>query len=123
MPDLILSKLPKTWLIDVDGTLVKHNGHLNGGDQLLDGVKDFFAQLPVEDKVILLTARQKKYETELHSFLQNEEIRYDQLIFDLPMGERILINDKKPSGLKTAHAINKDRDSPLQINFIINDKI
>ena len=48
-----LSKLPKTWLIDVDGTLVKHNGYLEGKDELLDGVIDFFEKIPQQDKVIL----------------------------------------------------------------------
>ena len=48
---LTLSPLPKTWLFDVDGTIVKHNGHLHGGDELLEGVKEFFAQISTEDEV------------------------------------------------------------------------
>jgi len=40
------------------------------------------------------------------------------IIFGLPQGERILINDMKPSGLITAYAINKNRDEALEINVI-----
>ncbi len=120
---LTLSPLPKTWLFDVDGTIVKHNGHLHGGDELLEGVKEFFAQISTEDKVILMTAREKKYEKQLLSFLEKSGIRYNQIIFDLPQGERILVNDKKDSGLKTAHAINKDRDYKLEINFVIDKNL
>lgn len=123
MADLTLSNLPKTWLIDVDGTLVKHNGHLNGGDQLLPGVKDFFAKISITDKVILLTAREKKYESELRKFLEREQIRHDQIIFDLPIGERIVINDKKPSGLKTAHSVNLERDGGIFLNIDFDEKL
>ena len=38
---LILSTLPKTWVFDLDGTILKHNGYkLDGEDTLLKGVKD-----------------------------------------------------------------------------------
>lgn len=40
---LVLSPLPKTWIFDVDGTIVKHNGYLTEkGDELLPGVRVFF---------------------------------------------------------------------------------
>ena len=38
----------------------------------------------------------------------------------MPMGERILVNDRKPSGLAMAFSINKDRDSKFEINYRIN---
>ena len=108
---LYLSNLPKTWLIDIDGTIVKHNGHkLDSRDTLLDGVSEFFASLPKDDKVILLTARNADEVVNLKAFLVQHKIRFDEIISDLPFGERILINDTKPSGLKTAFAINKVRD-------------
>ena len=123
MTNLTLSSLAKTWLIDIDGTIVKHNGHLNGEDELLDGVIDFFSKITIEDKIIFLTARDKIHEAPLKKFLQNNNIRYDQIIFNLPYGERILINDKKPSGLQTAYAINGARDAALQLDFIIDKKL
>lgn len=114
---LVLSHLPKTWLIDIDGTIVKHNGYLEGGDRLLGGVRAFFATLPKEDRVILLTARESSEIAKLKEFLAAHKIRFDNIISDLPFGERILINDKKPSGLKTAFAINKVRDSDFDISI------
>ncbi len=123
MTDLTLSKLPKTWLIDVDGTLLKHNGHLEDGDKVLPGVKDFFSKISAKDKVILLTARQPNFAAELEQFLRDQNIRYDQIIFGLPMGERVLINDTKPSGLKTAYAVNVKRDEGLDLIYKIDENL
>ncbi len=115
-----LSKLPKTWLIDVDGTLVKHNGYLEGKDELLDGVIDFFEKIPQQDKVILLTARKEECKKDLEDFLAEYNVKYDFIIFNLPSGERILINDDKPSGLKCAYAVCKQRDQKLDFQFQID---
>ncbi len=118
---LELSSLPKTWILDVDGTLVKHNGYkIDGYDTLLDGVNEFFENLSVEDKVVLLTARKGEYLKDLKAFLKENNIRYDNLICDMPMGERILVNDNKPSGLNCAYAINKNRDEKFDVTYKIN---
>ena len=37
-------------------------------------------------------------------------IIYNYAIFDLPLGERIVVNDLKPEGLKTAIAWNVERN-------------
>ena len=42
LPDLPLKDLPKGWILDLDGTLVVHNGYKTGEDTILPGVKDFF---------------------------------------------------------------------------------
>lgn len=108
---LILSTLPKTWIFDLDGTLVKHNGYkLDGKDTLLGGVKEYFAEIPEEDRILFLTSRREEYKEETIRFLQENRIRYDDILFNMPMGERILVNDRKPSGLDMAVAINLDRD-------------
>jgi hypothetical protein len=120
MTTLHLSNLPKTWLIDLDGTIVKHNGYKEGGDKLLEGVREFFENVSEQDVVIILTSREAKYKDETINFLKTNNIRFDHIIFDLPYGERILINDMKESGMLTAHAINKKRDEPLDI-FIKTD--
>lgn len=120
---LKLSPLSKTWILDVDGTLLKHNGYLHGEDVLLDGVREFFANIDPSDKVILLTARKQEYLEDLKSFLDKNNLRYDNLICDVPMGERILVNDEKPSGLKTAYAINKVRDEELKIHYDIDKNL
>lgn len=108
-----VSRLPKAWLVDVDGTVFLHNGHLSGEDQPLPGVVEFLNALPAGDMVILMTARDEGLRGETERALARHKIRYDRILFGLPVGERILINDKKPSGLATAHAINLDRNAGL----------
>lgn len=118
------SPLSKTWILDVDGTIVKHNGYkIDGSDTLLEGVKDFFSNLPQEDKVILLTARKGEYLDNLKEFLKSNNIRYDYLISDMPFGERILVNDRKPSGLNTAYSVNKDRNEKFSIEYKVNKEL
>ncbi len=108
---LILSTLPKTWVFDLDGTLLKHNGYkTDGRDTVLDGAAQYLQKLPKDDKIILLTARTEAYRQMTTDFLHAAGIRYDAILFDMPMGERILVNDKKPSGLATAVALNVERD-------------
>lgn len=121
---LEFSSLAKTWVLDVDGTLVKHNGYkIDGYDTLLDGVKEFFETLSPDDKVVLLTARKEEYLPALKDFLAKNNIRYDFLLTDMPMGERILVNDKKPSGLDMSFAINKNRDDVFDIAYKINEEL
>lgn len=121
---LTLSSLPHTWILDVDGTIVKHNGYkIDGYDTLLPGVKEFFDSLPSQDRVILLTARKAEYLPALKDFLTKNQIRYDHIITDVPMGERILVNDNKPSGLKCAYAVNKERDKILNISWWLDENI
>ena len=111
--DLVISALPHLWLIDLDGTIVKHNGHLIGDESLLPGVKDFWKQLPSEDRIVLLTARSSEFRDKTVEFLRLHDLRYDTILFDLPKGERILINDQKASGLTTAIAYCPVRDQGL----------
>jgi len=120
MTTLRLSNLPKTWLVDLDGTIVKHNGYKEGGDKLLEGVKDFFENISEQDVVIILTSREAKYKDETIDFLKANKIRFDHIIFDLPYGEMALINDMKESGMLTAYAINEKRDEPLNISVETN---
>lgn len=108
---LILSTLPKTWILDLDGTIVKHNGYkIDGKDTLLDGVMDYFESIPSEDKIIILTSRCEEYREMTVNFLKASNIRYDEILFNIPMGERIVVNDRKPSGIDMAVALNIDRD-------------
>ena len=121
---LEFSPLAKTWVLDVDGTLVKHYGYkIDGCDTLLDGVKEFFETLSPDDKVVLLTARKEEYLPALKDFLAKNNIRYDFLLTDMPMGERILVNDRKPSGLDMSFAINKNRDEVFNVAYKINEEL
>lgn len=110
---LILSTLGKTWLFDLDGTLVKHNGYkLDGHDTLLSGVKEYLDALPQEDRIIILTSRADEYRQVTLDFLAEQGIRYDDILFNMPYGERILVNDRKPSGLDMSVAVSVERDNP-----------
>ena len=111
--ELILSTLPKTWIFDLDGTLLKHNGYkLDGEDTLLEGVKEYLDGIPEEDHILILTSRTEEYKEQTLKFLCDNDIRYNEILFNIPMGERIVVNDRKPSGLAMAVAINVERDEP-----------
>lgn len=111
MGELELSTLPKTWIFDLDGTLLKHNGYkLDGIDTVLDGALEYLATIPLEDKIVIFTSRTDEYKEETLAFLHKHQIRYDEILFNMPMGERIVVNDRKPSGIDMAIAINIDRN-------------
>ena len=119
---ITVSSLNKTWIFDIDGTICKHNGYkIDGFDTLLPGAKEFFDSLPSGDKVILITSRKKEFADLTEEFLKKNSIPFETIIYDMPYGERILINDKKPSGLITGLAINTDRDIFFQTEFVINN--
>ena len=110
------TNLSHTWFIDLDGTILKHNGYINANkDTLLDGVKDFFKKIPSKDFIIITTSRDKKNSKKTLNFLKKMNIRFNKIIFALPYGERILLNDIKPkNNLKTAISINIKRNSGLK---------
>jgi hypothetical protein len=108
-----LSNLRKTWILDLDGTILVHNGYRNSRDSVLPGVKEFLEKIK-EDFIIIITARDQSQREKTESFLTESSIRYNEIIFGAPVGERILLNDDKPSGLITAHAISLKRDAGLE---------
>lgn len=109
--ELVLSTLSKTWFFDLDGTILKHNGYkIDGIDSILEGAKEYLDSIPEEDTIIFVTSRLEKYRDITLKFLENNKIRYDHILFEMPMGERILVNDRKPSGIDMSIAINIDRD-------------
>ena len=119
-----LSPLAKTWILDLDGTIVKHNGYLiDGHDTLLSGAKEFLSEIPSTDMIVFITARTDAMRGQTERFLQENAIRYDHIIYDAPHGERLLINDKKPSGLNTAIAVNTKRDVFCTVRFMIDSEL
>lgn len=119
-----LSQLGHFWILDFDGTLVVHNGYKTGEDEFLPGAKKFLQSIPKDDFVLIVTAREKEAEGKTVNFLKDNGIRFDKILFEMPMGERILINDTKPSGLKCAYAINPDRNEGLEnLKVVIDPKL
>lgn len=125
MPEkIVVSALPKTWILDLDGTVVKHNGYkLDGHDTLLPGAKEFLTGIPKEDMIIFITSRTGDVRTITVNFLRENNIRYDHIIFGVPYGERILVNDRKPSGLAMAVAVNPKRDAFMDIKFEVDKSL
>lgn len=109
-----LSTLSHTWFIDLDGTILDHNAYLNGEDKLLKGVIELWNTIPENDCIIITTGRDEKYRDSTLKFLQKNNIRYTSALFNLPLGERIIINDIKPAGLRTAIAWNVERNKGFE---------
>ena len=121
---LRLSPLGHTWVLDFDGTLVKHNGYKTGEDEFLPGAKEFLLSIPSNDYVLIITAREKEARAKTEKFLQDNGIRYNEILFEMPMGERILINDDKPSGLRCAYAITPRRNEGLKnLKLVIDSSL
>ena len=121
---LTMSSLSKTWILDFDGTLVVHNGYKVGKDEWLPGAKEFLQSIPESDYILILTAREKEAREQTEQFLEEHEIRYNDIIFEMPMGERILLNDNKPSGLVMSHAVECTRNEGLNgLNVIIDHSL
>ena len=130
--ELRLSPMAKTWILDLDGTLVVHDGpYIMGKDEFLPGAREFLESIPQRDMIIFLTARSEYEKPHTMRFLKENKVRYDHIIFNAGEGERIMINDMKPDGLVTAfvpahlrcltrnwHAINTKRDRFCRTEFI-----
>ena len=121
--ELELSTLGHTWIFDLDGTILKHNGYREGGDRLLDGAKEFISSIPPTDMIIIVTAREEKYRDLTEGFLKANGIRYDHIIFDAPHGERILINDRKPGIERMSIGLTVERNAPIDINVKVNENL
>ena len=106
MKELVLSPLGHTWFLDLDGTLVKHNGHLTEGQIPCCRRRALLAQIPSSDLVVIITSRREAHREATVRFLADHGIRYDHIIFGAPFGERIVVNDAKPSGLRTAVSVS-----------------
>lgn len=121
---IVISSLGHTWILDLDGTIVLHNGYkINGKDSFLEGAEDFLKSIPDTDMIIFITSRTSEYRSQTEDFLRAAGIRYDYIIFDAPYGERILINDRKTSGLDMSVSVNSIRDVFIKTEFVIDEKL
>lgn len=122
--EIEMTTLPKTWILDLDGTIVKHNGYkLDGMDSLLPGARDFLCQIKEEDMVIFVTSRKKEHQENTENFLRKEGIRFDHIIYEAPYGERILVNDSKPSKRIMAYAFTPNRDEACKVKITENEAL
>ena len=90
---------------------MKHNGYkIDGEDTLLEGAGEFLRALPEKDRIIFLTSRTEDCRVMTENFLRRNGIRFEHLICGAPYGERILVNDDKPSGLCMSFSVCAERD-------------
>lgn len=68
--------------------------------------------------IILLISRKNDLKQKTEDFLNKHGVRYNAIIFNVPYGERILINDNKPSGLRTAVAVEKIRVGAVNLTIV-----
>jgi len=112
-------EMKKTLFIDIDGTLVKHQGNQSNmfmnKMEILPGVIEKFNEWDAKGyKIILTTGRKECLRKITSKQLLKNGIFYDQLIMGLTRGERVLINDIKPNiDMITASAIQINRNEGL----------
>ena len=121
---LTLSSLSHTWILDLDGTLVEHNGYkIYGEDKWLPGALEFLKSIPADDMIVFLTSRKAEFADLTEAFLKKYGIVWDHMIYEAPYGERIVLNDRKRSGLQMAYAINGDRDQMMDLALKIDNSL
>jgi len=116
----------KTLFVDIDGVLVEGGGgkylkpYWGDNEGITKNIK-FLNKLHSTGKVhiILTTARPKSMQEETIKQLKREGILYNNIIFDLYHGNRIIINDYGSSNLyPTCEAVNISRDNNELERFI-----
>lgn len=122
--------LNKTYFIDLDGTILKFqsqelldNAVQRGGDaykheKLLPGAREFLDSIGEKDCIVITTARTSEYIGHTLKALEYLDIPYDEIIFSITSGPRIVVNDTKDPGvvgnkleLNTAYGLNVRRNS------------
>jgi NDP-sugar pyrophosphorylase family protein len=121
-----------TIFIDLDGTLIFHNSGLDLDGKSIGKVvpidTDIFAKLTkfqqTGGKVIVTTARPAYSNTSLMSQIESFNFKPDQIIFGLTGGQRLLVNDIKPTAphIRSALSMNIARNSgdfviPEELNY------
>ena len=92
---------------DIDGVLLKHHPHSSSNiedNEIIKGFEKLQEWKKAGHKIIITTARNKKYIKETKNILDYFKIPYDEVVTSLPAGPRILINDHKPSKTFTNQA-------------------
>jgi hypothetical protein len=110
IPFELSTNLSHTWIVDLDGTILKCNYPPYDNDELLPGVKELWAEIPSDDYILIMTARDESNRASALALLDREGLRYNHAIFGVEHGERIVLNDIKPQGLHCAIAWNIPRD-------------
>lgn len=111
--------LPKAIFCDIDGTIFRHRGNI--ADMIaydaitLPGAQEKFCEWFSKGyKIILTTGRPETSRDRTEQQLRDCKIPYHQLIMDVPIGVRVVINDRKSKGgHDTAVACCVERDKGI----------
>jgi mannose-6-phosphate isomerase-like protein (cupin superfamily) len=120
-----MSVAPKTIFCDIDGTLLHHHGTIDDNAKkepiVLPNVLNSIQQWEkLNYKIIIITGRKESARKATEEQLFNAGIVYDSLIMGITNGDRIILNDKKPNGIRnTTYAINLVRNKGLE-NYNLN---
>jgi len=108
----------RTWFLDFDGTIVYQKSYLSDEDHILPSTIEFFSSVVKKDDfVIITTGREEEHRDRIKEFMSSYGLKCDHIICGLPTGLRIVINDQKPDGTKTAHSLNVVRDEGITYFF------
>lgn len=111
--------LPKTMILDIDGTLLKHFGKISDiwdhEPERLDGVLERIDEWCTRGfQIILFTGRPESMRALTVEQLRQLKISYDQLVVGVGIGSRILVNDLRPGdSTPTAAAVNIARNQGI----------
>ena len=115
------SNKPKTILCDIDGTLIHHCQDIveqtrSSSAVPLPNTMDLMRKWDsLGYKIILMTGRRESARAATIKQLGDLGIIYDDIIFNVGSGDRILINDKKPNSTRnTAYAVNVNRNHGIK---------
>jgi hypothetical protein len=118
----------KTIFCDIDGCLVENSseyfipewGNSKGLSKNIEIINSLFENN--KTKIILTTSRKSIYKDATINQLNNLNIKYHDIIFDLPHSKRIIINDysSETNKFPTAISINIKRDQDNLEDFLIS---
>lgn len=110
----------KTIFCDIDGCIFSHGGSIDkillGRGRLLPGVLETFCRWASRGyTVVLTTGRPEGFRRMTEQQLQDAGLFYHQLVMGLPRGERVIINDFKPSrNMPTTACVNLSRNEGME---------
>ena len=81
---------------------------------MLPDSREFMNKIPRNDYIILTTAREYRHQWQTEEFLRRNNVQWDKIIYALPSGRRVLINDSDESGEVKAYGISVARNSGVR---------
>jgi hydroxymethylpyrimidine pyrophosphatase-like HAD family hydrolase len=105
-----------TVICDIDGCIFVHHGkgptiQWTTEPEAIESTAKWLEQAEMSGHhIVLMTARPEHYRKWLEDYLHLTGIVYHQLVMGVSNGPRVLINDAKPTAVKTAFAYTVPRN-------------